>query len=117
LFLARFRKYLFPFKRPGTVVLDFIPTRLSCPEPVYLARGDLDNLAALDTDIEQLAIGELLKFVERGEAAKPLAKTGEGAADQIGAMGFMGLAEGDFSEVGHDCNLSVIFEGEWMIER
>jgi hypothetical protein len=121
---------LYPYKKPARVaglnlsalvigagLPKWDGARLSGPEPVYLALGDLDDLAALETDIEQLPIGELFKLVERGKAGEPLAKTAEGATDEISPLDFVGMAEGDFSEVGHDRNLSVILEAECVTER
>jgi hypothetical protein len=104
LFLARFRKWPFPFGERGTLVLDFIPTRLSVPfedrvrlsgsEPGDLALGDVGNLAALQADIKQLPVGELFELVDRGEAVQPVAEARKGAADQGAAKDPVGPVKG-----------------------
>src|SRR4029079_2418217 len=109
-------KWPFPFKAGGTVVLHFILKRLSRPKSGDLALGDLDNLAALQADIAQLAIGELLELVDPGEAAEPVSKTSESATDQA-AKGLMGPVRGKSGEARHGGNLSKILEVDCLSKR
>jgi hypothetical protein len=105
LFLACFRKCPFPFIERGTVVLDFILTRLSVLswnstrlssslELGDLAHGELHDLTTLHPDIAKLAVGKLLQLVNGGETPEAVAKPCQSAADQRAAKGLAAAVEG-----------------------
>ena len=60
-----------------------------------LAPGDLFDLAALDTDVAQLAIGELLELIDGLEALKAFAEPGKSLLEEGGQDGLAGAAKGE----------------------
>ena len=75
-------------------------------QPGDLTLGNLLDLRAVDADIAQLAIGELIELIDRLEVPDAVDQMAKLAAEKRRTSGTTGLVEGIIKRIRHDGVLS-----------